>query len=511
MKNWLTYIMIGAATLSSCTSSFDDLNTNPDAPTKVKSSMLATTVILDMVKSAYNSENEFLVKRMFWGEQVDDLQYNSFGKASFSSGVTLYNAKKMVELSPESSLNAYTGLFFFMKGWYFYRMTMNVGDIPYSQALDINQYPYPKYDPQKEVFAGILSDLEQADRYFSQATATFEGDPFYNGDPDKWRKATNVLRLKVLMSLQKRAEDTPELKIKERFAQVVDEGNLFKSNADNLQVVYSELESNRNPLHKDYTRSIEVYAGTTMIINPLKEYKDNRLFYYFEPAQALTDPDYLPEGQKLLQSSDWNAYNGVDVAGVFDEEKNTISNLMHSRPNDVYRLSYIGVPCIRLGYADMNFILAEAAERGWIQGDARQYYENGIRASFDFVRTTVPVEYNNGVEITDEYIEHYLQSAPVAYDAAGNTQDKLKRIWMQSYLAGYFHLSTDAYYEYRRNGYPEFPINPNTNLNTENDKIPMRWLYPDSENNYNKEELQKALKRQWNGVDNVNNIMWLLQ
>ena len=44
---------------------------------------------------------------------------------------------------------------------------------------------------------------------------------------------------------------------------------------------------------------------------------------------------------------------------------------MHSRPNDVYRLSYVGVPCIRLGYADMNFLLAEAVERGWITGSAK--------------------------------------------------------------------------------------------------------------------------------------------
>lgn len=39
----------------------------------------------------------------------------------------------------------------------------------------------------------------------------------------------------------------------------------------------------------------------------------------------------------------------------------------------------------------------------------------------------------------------------------------------------------------------------------------MRWLYPDSENDYNKEQLKIALERQWNGVDDVNNIMWILK
>ena len=108
---------------------------------------------------------------------------------------------------------------------------------------------------------------------------------------------------------------------------------------------------------------------------------------------------------------------------------------MHSRPNDVYRLSYVGVPCIRLGYADMNFLLAEAVERGWITGSAKQYYEEGIRASFLFVRTTVPAEYNNGVEITDDYITSYLKGEYVAYNTNGSVTDRLKQIRMQAFPA----------------------------------------------------------------------------
>lgn len=515
MKNILNKVMTivctGSLLWSSCTSSFDDLNTDPDSTTKVRPSMLATKLILDMVGSAKQTNNEFLVKRMFWGEQMDDSQYNRFGKASFSNIELLTSAQKMVDLSSESDRDAYTGLFYFMKGWYFWRATMNVGDIPYKEALNIIDFTYPKYDEQKEVFKGVLADLALADQHFSKATGSFEGDPFYKGDPIKWRKATNVLRLKVLMSLQKRVDDNPDMEVKALFAKIVNEGNLFTGNDDNLQVVYSDVETNRNPLHKEYTRSVEVYAATTMLVSPLKEYKDNRLFYYLAPAQALTDPVYLAKGETLRRADDWDAYRGVDVAGTFDEEKKKISILMHSRPNDVYRLTYTGVPCIRLGFADMNFLLAEATERGWIQGSAKKYYETGVKASFDFVRKTVPVAYNNGVAITDDYIDAYLKAEQTSYKEAGTMTDRLKQIWMQSYLAGYFHMAQDAYYDYRRTGYPAYPINPKTNQNTQSDKIPMRWMYPDSENNYNKEELKVALERQWGGVDDANNIMWLLK
>ncbi len=254
-----------------------------------------------------------------------------------------------------------------------------------------------------------------------------------------------------------------------------------------------------------------MYAGTTTLIDPLKKYKDYR-FSYFAPMQALTDPIYLPKGETLLEKNDWNAYQGVEAAGLFNTEQKKISNKMHCRPNDIYRTDYVGVPSIRLGYADMNFVLAEAAERGWISGSAQNYYEKGIRASFEFVRTTVSSpEYNQGMTITDEYITQYLKGEDVAYATNGTSLDRLKQIWMQAFLASYFHLAWDSYYDYRRTGYPELPINPETNLNDDKYKIPVRWLYPESETNYNKEQLINAVNRQWGGSEDVNKIMWIIK
>lgn len=501
----LAYVL----SFSACTSTFDEMNTNPDATTQVKSSMLATTVIKDMVTKIWEY-NEFLSRRMFWGEQINNAQYNRFGTDSFSYIRMLTNAKQMMELAAEEDKDAYSGLFYFMKGWNFWRCTMSMGDIPYLQALDIEEYRYPVYDSQKDVFIGVLSDLEKADEFFATAN-TFEGDPFYKGDPVKWRKATNVLRLKVLISLSKRVDDTPELNIKETFARIVAEGNLFQSNDDNLQVVYSDKQGQQNPFHNSFVKSINEYAGSALLIDPLKKFEDYRLFYYFSPAQAMTDELYLAPGQELLEPSDWNAYQGLDVAAVFGEESKKIANKMHSRPNGVYRLSYAGVPYIRLGYADMNFTIAEAIERGWLKGDAQKYYEDGIRASFRFVASTVPAEYRNGREITDEYIENYLKGPYVAYNTKGTQTERLKQIWIQVYIARYYHMQYDDYYDYRRNTYPEFPINPNTNLNDDKTKIPMRWQYPENELLYNKEQYLAALDRQWGGTDNVNNVMWLLK
>ncbi|GBU07558.1 hypothetical protein AwDysgo_08890 [Bacteroidales bacterium] len=496
-----------------CTSDFDDLNTNPDTSSSTTSSMLATNLIIAHAKTGGKEGSDFLSKRLFWGEQVYNIQYNRIGKGSFEQIREITNAQKMVDLCTDDRKNAYIGLYYYMKAWAFYSATMTMGDVPYSEALQIEKFRTPKYDEQKDVFKGILHDLEQADSYFAIATKSMEGDPFYGGDPKLWRKAANVFRLKVLLNLEKRVADTPELKVKETFKKVVSEGNIFESNADNLKITYSDKAGQQNPFHKNNTRSIDTYAGTKTIIDPLKQLKDYRLFYYFAPAQALTESLYLPEGASLLQRNDWNAYNGLNAAGDFGEEQKKIAARMHPRLNDIYRTSYIGTPALRLSYADMNLILAEAAEIGWIDGVAKTYYEKGIRASFEYVRSSVPDEekYTQGMSITNQYITDYLSSPEVAY-ANGNTQkDRLKKIWLQATLGSFLHLAWDSYYQYRRTAYPELPINPETNLNDMKDRIPVRWLYPEWETNYNREQVRIALERQWGGAEDINKIMWIIK
>ena len=69
----------------------------------------------------------------------------------------------------------------------------------------------------------------------------------------------------------------------------------------------------------------------------------------------------------------------------------------------------------------------------------------------------------------------------------------------------------DPYYDYRRTGYPKLPINVETNQNPVHDKIPVRWMYPKSEYDYNAENVVDAVARQYGGVDDINKEMWILQ
>ena len=117
--------------------------------------------------------------------------------------------------------------------------------------------------------------------------------------------------------------------------------------------------------------------------------------------------------------------------------------------------------------------------------------------------------YAHSRAITQSYIDGYF-TGEAAFKAT--SADQLKQIWMQKYLIHFLINPVQTYFEYRRTGYPVFPNNPATSLNeTNKNLVPVRWLYPGSEGSYNRENLIEALNRQYDGVDDINKIMWLLK
>jgi hypothetical protein len=167
-----------------------------------------------------------------------------------------------------------------------------------------------------------------------------------------------------------------------------------------------------------------------------------------------------------------------------------------------------GDPRIMVSYAEQQLILAEAAVLGWIPGNAQDYYESGVKAALGNY-LSVDASYAHGNPITTSYIDNYFDGNAAF---ASDETDQLHQIWLQRYLLQFLQDPISAYFLERRTGYPQIPINPATSLNINNpDALPVRWLYPSSELNYNKANLVDALNRQYGGVDDINNKMWLLK
>jgi hypothetical protein len=280
----------------------------------------------------------------------------------------------------------------------------------------------------------------------------------------------------------------------------------MESNKDNLQLTYGEKSSQICPMYYKKDANFVYPMLSSVLIDTLKKYNDYRLFYYGKPAGSKTD-----EG---IGADEWDAYPSVDPSDSFDKMAAAFSGKSFTGLNERYTHLETGEPLIRLGYAEQNFIIAEACLRKWIDKDPTPYYNEAIRASMEFIVKNTPDEerFHHNRKITPEYIEEYFENPVIQLEKTTASFEKdLNKIITQKYLASFLHFPWESYYEYRRTGYPEFPINPNTNRNTIPDKIPVRWMYDQREYDLNKENVEEAVRRQFNGNDNVNELIWMLK
>ena len=145
MKNKIKkqIIIFSALLLGFSCSDLGEININPDGITTATSQMLATKLILNIVRDDVERTKGFMGhfmrdKYILWSEFPQGQQYNDLGRSSFGRMTRLIDVEKMIELTEdleEGEKNSYTGLGYFMRAYMFFGRTMEVGDIPYSDAL----------------------------------------------------------------------------------------------------------------------------------------------------------------------------------------------------------------------------------------------------------------------------------------------------------------------------------------------------------------------------------------
>lgn len=486
--------------------SFEDINTNPDDTTSVSASLLATNVILRFTKFAGRDGKSLIADNAlpkyvgYANEGQMDQQYNKIGSSSFEAMTILPNIQSMLKYAEGSVMeDSYKGVGSFAKAYIFYTLTLKMGDIPYSEAgLGAEGVYKVKYDSQEQVLMSVLNELQAADQYFAKGRK-FDGDPTpFNGDPVKWRKAVNSFALKVLMTVSKK-ETIAGINVKSRFAEIVSNGNIMDASTSYYGLMYSS--KNRHPLSGTNDLFTSRTILSSLLVNHLKSLNDRRIFYFGEPAGLM-----ISEG---MSPSDLSAYVGVDVDIEYAMMNSGHSNNHYSLLNKRYLQQEACEPLRVVTFAEQQLILAEAVLKGWISGDAKSYYESGVKAALTDIMTQATASYAHGMPITSDYIDGYF-TGEAAFKTT--TNDQLKQIWIQRYILQFMQDAETSFFEYRRNKYPEFPINPATSLNENNkNSIPMRWLYPGAEASYNRENLENALNLQYDGYDEINKLMWILK
>ena len=148
--------------------------------------------------------------------------------------------------------------------------------------------------------------------------------------------------------------------------------------------------------------------------------------------------------------------------------------------------------------------------------DAQQLYEEGIRVSIQnelkYKKAYANIEsiseeeinkYINGTSKQLDYVDpadsqnniKAMNDVSVKWDANASKEEKLQRIIIQKWIAN-FPLSTEAWADYRRTGYPKlFPNRVNSSDGTiDTDEQIRRLIYNNVEINTNNAELQKGIE-----------------
>lgn len=509
MKN-LKYIfitIISSVIALSC-SNFEDINTNPDSPTTVAPDMLATQVLKDTYRFWNPNPSDFTSGNLF-NKHIAMLEtnpnpyqyyYSFYPYGSFGAYSRLTDLKRMVEFA-EGSLgeSSYRGLAMYLKAAYAFDSTLDMGDVPYSEAgMAEEGITRPVYDKQADVFAQILNDLQEAEQYFADGS-DFDGDIMFDGDPTKWRKLCNAMQLKVIQTMSKKVTSDQI----SRFAAIVSAGNLMESNSDNLKLVFTTNPNATYPFWNGEDRRL--YTGVSKLtVDALKNFNDRRLFYFAEPAQVQIDAG--------MTESDYDAYIGAPTS--LSAELLALNNQSgaYSLANKRYPIYMDGDPMLYFTYSEQCFIIAEAIEEGWVSGNAQTYYENGVKASLEYYKDLPnTADHVHGMAIDQAYIDGYFTGA-AAYATSGTKTDRLQQILIQRWLIDFLQGNGGNYPQFLRTGYPEYPLDPTTSLNPDDTSVyPKRWLYPISEQTANPENYQKAIDEQYGGFDGINQVPWYLQ
>ncbi|MDO8502777.1 MAG: SusD/RagB family nutrient-binding outer membrane lipoprotein [Gemmatimonadaceae bacterium] len=357
------------------------------------------------------------------------------------------------------------------------------GDVPYSQALKGDAAEatiLPAYDAQKDIYDGLLKDLSEAVTVIAGAPASAQtlggADPLYGGNRLRWQRFANSIRARHAMRLANVDPTTARAQLN---AAISAPGGLIQSNADNAQMRWPGDGVYDNPWAAN-NRTRDDHRLSDRLMNEMLPVNDPRVPVYAQPTLANS-----------------NVYAGMPNALTASQA--ATYSLISSRPGRVFYstsrfcpgcspLAGASFPSFVLTYAEVSFILAEAAERGWVAGSAAALYEQAIRASMA----------QWGVTNTAA-VDAFLAQSAIAYQ--GGTAG-LRKIALQKWIALYSD-GVEAWAEWRRTCVPAtVKPGPAAVINT----VPRRYQYSTRENSVNASNVAAAVTRQ--GPDNFTSRMY---
>jgi hypothetical protein len=153
-------------------------------------------------------------------------------------------------------------------------------------------------------------------------------------------------------------------------------------------------------------------------------------------------------------------------------------------------------------YAEVQFILAEAAAKGWINGDTKTFFYQGIASAINYWVPNFPEDITSA-----NFAAHLinLSAASEIWNDNNSLDQKMEMIHLQKYYA-LFMTDLQQWFEYRRTGHPVLPKGQGL---SNNGVMPARLVYPVYVQAANPANYKAAVAAQ--GPDEIYTNVWWQQ
>lgn len=424
MKKILIIALMGVA-LSSC-KDWLDINYDPNKPAEVPYELVLPQAELGLAMSYCGimfNEGGFLSQYYcagygnpnFRSQTIYDLTANS-GNASYDRmyAYSLNNAQDVINRAKAAGDGAHVLAATALKAYGMQAMVDMFGEVPYSEAFGGLALSMPKYDAGKDIYAGILKELDDAlDNFGTLYSVTDENLLFGEDSDGEWISFARALKLKLLM----RQAIVNPTEVSPKVMALIAEGGF--PTEDVAFTCWSTTTGQTNPWFDDASIFMgkAAHEASYAYIATMTSYNDPRLGSKFTPPAGKAQRGDYPGNSAILN------------------EDNVLSTM--SKP--VYNAL---APAYLITLAEIQFFIAEAELRWGSAANAKVAYEAAVQASF----TQCGAGSAAAILATNDY----------SWDAAAN---KYKLLGIQKWLALGHVNNFEAYCEIRRLGFPAFGAN----------------------------------------------------
>ena len=521
-------IVLFGLMLSSCTKGFEKMNTDPNNIPIAKPGQLLTPAVVGILSNNLLRNRNFNNELMQVTVEPSDAEGRVFRydiRSNVGDGLyngwynELTNIKDIYKLSSDTSLLTYNryymGISLILQAWVHSLLTDTFGDVPYFQSnkgKDSLNFE-PAFDPQKDIYLDIFNKLEQANTLLAATPRNNlevldpATDPVYglgrSSTPTSdqlrllWRKFGNSLYLRLLLRLSGKAEVSSQViaKIKEIVDVNASGYPIIVNNNETARVKWTGAiltsEPLTSPLGSVRPTDYDGPGLASFFIDNLVNWNDPRIDIPTYGFSGVNRWGIAPSAGRYFGITSGYAPGTNPITGSYF--------LSNTAAQSLQKDSATG---IMMNYAEVQFILAEAAAKGWIStGSAGTYYENGALASITYWLPDWTTKINPATQAPGN-IKTFLSAADIDWQESLPLEDKMERIHLQKYYA-LFLVDMQQWFEYRRTGHPNLPKGAGL---VNGGAMPSRLTYPVYIQSTNPSNYRIAVNRQ--GPDLISTPVW---